>query len=65
MKQAVVVLKPQYTSESNISAIGAIQELEGLAAMDISTPFKENAQLLPQPPPPAQPPVPQNEGQVH
>ena len=64
MKQAVGVLKLQYTSESSISAIGAIQELEGLAAMDISTPFKEGAQLPP-PLPPTQPPVPQNEGQVH
>ncbi|XWS34190.1 hypothetical protein CRYUN_Cryun21dG0019200 [Craigia yunnanensis] len=65
VKQAVGVLKPQFTSESNISAIGAIQELEGIASMDISIPFiNVDAQLL-SPPPPAQPPVPQNEGQVH
>ncbi|XP_022725829.1 histone H1-II-like [Durio zibethinus] len=58
VKQAVGVLKPQFTGESNISAIGAIQELEGLAAMDISTPVKEDAQppLLPLPAP-TQPPV--------
>ncbi|XVE91614.1 hypothetical protein REPUB_Repub01dG0025400 [Reevesia pubescens] len=64
VKIAVGVLKPQFTGESNISAIGAIQELEGLAAMDISTAFKEDAQLPP-PPPAAQPLVPQNGGQVH
>ncbi|XVF03214.1 hypothetical protein REPUB_Repub04eG0242100 [Reevesia pubescens] len=59
VKQAVGVLKPQFTGESNISAIGAIQELEGLAAMDVSKPFKEDAQLpVPAPPPPpTQPPL--------
>ncbi|XVF85819.1 hypothetical protein PTKIN_Ptkin17bG0148200 [Pterospermum kingtungense] len=76
VKQVVGVLRPQFTSESNISAIGAIQELEGLAAMDFNTPFKEDAQLppapvpvpvpVPPPPPAAQPPVvPQYEGIVH
>lgn len=62
VKQVVGVLKPQFTSESNISAIGAIGELEGFAAMDFSTPlpFKEDAQLLP-----AAPPAPQNGVQLH
>ncbi|EOY21271.1 hypothetical protein QUC31_007256 [Theobroma cacao] len=64
VKQAVGALKPQFSSESNISVIGAIQELEGLAAMDIGTPSTEEAQAPP-PPPPTQPPVTQNEGQVH
>ncbi|XWS64187.1 hypothetical protein CRYUN_Cryun06bG0164900 [Craigia yunnanensis] len=64
VKQAVVVLRPQFTSESsNISVIDAIQELEVLAAMDIGIPFKENDQLPPAPP--TEPPVPQNEGQMH
>ena len=65
VKQAVGVLKLQYTSESSISAIGAIQELEGLALMDITIPFINVDAQLPSPLPPAQPPVPQNEGQVH
>ncbi|GLU12923.1 hypothetical protein SLE2022_295780 [Rubroshorea leprosula] len=43
VKQAVGVLKPQFTSESNVSTVGAIQELEGLAAMDISVSFREEA----------------------
>ncbi|GLT45495.1 hypothetical protein SLA2020_483700 [Shorea laevis] len=43
VKQAVDMLKPQFTSESNISAVAVIQELEGLAAMDISVPFREEA----------------------
>ncbi|OMO76474.1 Histone H1/H5 [Corchorus capsularis] len=66
VKQAVGVLKPQFTSESNISAIGAIQELEGLAAMDISnSTFKDDAQPMAMPPPASsnQPPFAQIEGQ--
>ncbi|KAA3460824.1 SH3 domain-containing protein C23A1.17-like [Gossypium australe] len=68
VKQAVGVLKSQFSSESNISAIDAIQELEVLAAMDINKPFKDDAQPPPPPPPapePTQPaPMPQNmEGQ--
>ncbi|OMO65129.1 Histone H1/H5 [Corchorus olitorius] len=65
VKQAVGVLKPQFTSESNISAIGAIQELEGLAAMDISSTFKDDAQPMAMPPPASsnQPPLAQIEGQ--
>ncbi|GKV05144.1 hypothetical protein SLEP1_g17186 [Rubroshorea leprosula] len=43
VKQAVDMLKPQFTSESNTSAVAVIQELEGLAAMDISVPFREGA----------------------
>ncbi|MBA0563354.1 hypothetical protein Golob_008335 [Gossypium lobatum] len=72
VKQAVGVLKSQFSSESNISAIDAIQELEVLAAVDINKPFKDDAQPPPQPPPapvpePTQPaPMPQNmEGQVY
>ncbi|KHG26521.1 hypothetical protein F383_08088 [Gossypium arboreum] len=70
VKQAVGVLKSQFSSESNISAIDAIQELEVLAAMDINKPFKDDAQPPPPPPPapePTQPaPMPQNmEGQVY
>ncbi|KAK8604317.1 hypothetical protein V6N13_099263 [Hibiscus sabdariffa] len=65
VKQAVEVLKSQFSGESNISTIDAILELEGLAAMDISKPFKEDAQP-PLPPEPTQPPpVLQNEGQVY
>ncbi|KAF5730316.1 histone H1.2-like [Tripterygium wilfordii] len=45
VKQAVGVLKPQLTNESAISAVAAIQELEGLASMDISTiPLREEVQ---------------------
>ncbi|KAK8474759.1 hypothetical protein V6N13_035776 [Hibiscus sabdariffa] len=63
VKQAVEVLKSQFSSESNISTIDAIQELEGLATMDIGKPFKEDAQL---PSEPTQPPlVPQNGGQLY
>uniref|UniRef100_A0A2P2LX10 Uncharacterized protein MANES_09G031800 n=1 Tax=Rhizophora mucronata TaxID=61149 RepID=A0A2P2LX10_RHIMU len=39
--QAVGALKPLLTSETAISAIAAIQELEGLTAMDINAPFRE------------------------
>ncbi|PQQ05250.1 altered inheritance of mitochondria protein 3 [Prunus yedoensis var. nudiflora] len=45
--QAVGALKPYLNNESEVSAIAAIQELEGLAAMDISAPFTFEA---PQPP---------------
>lgn len=47
VKQVVTVLKPQITSESQISAISAgaaIQELEGLASLDINIPLKEDSQ---------------------
>ncbi|KAK8567350.1 hypothetical protein V6N13_105325 [Hibiscus sabdariffa] len=68
VKQAVEALKPHFTSESNSNAFGAILDLEGLAAMDItSTPSKEaDAQLPPPPHPPAagQPLVAHDEGQV-
>ncbi|KAH0976026.1 hypothetical protein GBA52_017925 [Prunus armeniaca] len=37
--QAVGALKPCLNNETEVSAIAAIQELEGLAAMDISAPF--------------------------
>lgn len=37
--QAVGALKPCLNNESEVSAIAAIQELEGLAALDISAPF--------------------------
>ncbi|GMI99864.1 high mobility group A5 [Hibiscus trionum] len=63
VKQAVEVLKSQFSSESNISTIDAIQELEGLATMDIGKPFKEDAQLPPEPTQPAL--VPQNGGQLY
>ncbi|KAM7268510.1 hypothetical protein ACFE04_010676 [Oxalis oulophora] len=42
--QAVGALKPQFTSETNIGAIAAIQDLEGLAAMDITAPFRDEPQ---------------------
>ncbi|KAK7844342.1 hmg-y-related protein a [Quercus suber] len=48
VKEAVGVLKPQITNESAISAVAAIQELEGLATMDISGPLLIESQ---QPPP--------------
>ncbi|KAK2664499.1 hypothetical protein Ddye_003073 [Dipteronia dyeriana] len=51
VKQVVDVLKPQLTGESQISAVAAIQELEGLATMDITAPLREDA---PQPPPQVQ-----------
>ncbi|KAL5815494.1 hypothetical protein ACOSQ4_026135 [Xanthoceras sorbifolium] len=44
VKQVVDVLKPQLTGESQISAVAAIQELEGLATMDITAPLREEAQ---------------------
>ncbi|XP_038994213.1 chromosomal protein D1-like isoform X1 [Hibiscus syriacus] len=67
VKQAVEALKPQFTNGSNSSAIDAILELEGLAAMDIgSTPSKAADAQLPPPPPLAagQPPVEHDEGRV-
>lgn len=47
VKQVVTVLKPQITCENQISAISAgaaIQELEGLASLDINIPLKEDSQ---------------------
>ncbi|KDP24595.1 hypothetical protein JCGZ_25511 [Jatropha curcas] len=44
VKQAVGVLKPQLTSETAAGAVAAIQELEGLASMDINTPLREEPQ---------------------
>ncbi|KAJ9184718.1 hypothetical protein P3X46_004418 [Hevea brasiliensis] len=44
VKQAVGVLKPQVTSETANSAVVAIQELEGLASMDINVPLRKEAQ---------------------
>jgi hypothetical protein len=62
--QVVGVLKPQFTSESDINAIASIQELEGLAAMEITAPFRDDEpQPLPpmvvenQPPPQQQQPL--------
>ncbi|XP_031259356.1 putative disease resistance protein RGA3 [Pistacia vera] len=54
--QAVSVLKPQLSSESQSSAVAAIQELEALAKMDISTPLKEDTQVAQSQPPEQQPP---------
>ena len=48
MKEAVGVLKPQITNESAISAVAAIQELEGLATMDVSGPLLIESQQPPQ-----------------
>ncbi|KAJ0106012.1 hypothetical protein Patl1_19671 [Pistacia atlantica] len=59
VRQAVSVLKPQLSSESQISSVAAIQELEALAMMDISTPLKEDPQVAQsQPPEQQQPPQP-------
>ncbi|KAJ0047923.1 hypothetical protein Pint_17024 [Pistacia integerrima] len=59
VSQAVSVLKPQLSSESQSSAVAAIQELEALAKMDISTPLKEDTQVAQsQPPEQQQPPQP-------
>lgn len=44
VKQAIGVLKPQFTGEGNMGTVTAIEELEGLAAMDISVSFREEAQ---------------------
>lgn len=46
--QAVSVLKPQLSSE-NYGVVAAIQELEGLAAMDINIPMEEVPPQQPQP----------------
>uniref|UniRef100_A0A2P2LX17 Histone n=1 Tax=Rhizophora mucronata TaxID=61149 RepID=A0A2P2LX17_RHIMU len=43
--QTVGLLRPLLTSDA-ISAIAAVQELEGLAAMDINVPFRQEAQPL-------------------
>ncbi|TYI88647.1 hypothetical protein E1A91_D04G223300v1 [Gossypium mustelinum] len=59
VKHAVEVLKPQCIN--NGTGAGAIQELEGLAEMDINAPFHEQAQPSQQVP--TQPPILQNEGQ--
>ncbi|XP_044477681.1 uncharacterized protein LOC123204929 [Mangifera indica] len=53
VRQAVSVLKPHLTSENQISALAAIQELEVLAVMDISTQLKDDTQVAQPPPPPA------------
>ncbi|XP_031269124.1 putative disease resistance protein RGA3 [Pistacia vera] len=59
VSQAVSVLKPQLSSESQSSAVAAVQELEALAMMDISTPLKEDPQVAQsQPPEQQQPPQP-------
>ncbi|KAJ6970021.1 uncharacterized protein [Populus alba] len=63
VKLAIGVLKPHLTSAA-ISAVAAIQELEGLASMDINVPWREEPQPqiqpLPQPLPQIQPlPLPQ------
>ncbi|KAJ8773088.1 hypothetical protein K2173_028265 [Erythroxylum novogranatense] len=42
VRQAVGLLKPQLSSETGISVMTAIQELEGLAAMDFSAPLRED-----------------------
>ncbi|XP_039054742.1 HMG-Y-related protein A-like [Hibiscus syriacus] len=64
VRQAVEALKPQFTSESNGSAVDAILELEGLVAINIaSTPWKA-ADAQPPPQAAGQPPVAHDEGQV-
>jgi hypothetical protein len=50
IKQAAGVLKPLLTS-ATISAVAAIQELEGLASMDINVPWREEPQPQTQPQP--------------
>ncbi|TYI34274.1 hypothetical protein ES332_A04G190100v1 [Gossypium tomentosum] len=59
VKHAVEVLKTQCIN--NETGAGAIQELEGLAEMDINAPFRRQAQPPQQVP--TQPPILQNEGQ--
>ncbi|KAG8500048.1 hypothetical protein CXB51_004242 [Gossypium anomalum] len=59
VKHAVEVLKPRCIN--NGTGAGAIQELEGLAEMDINAPFRGQAQPPQQVP--TQPPILQNEGQ--
>ncbi|KAJ6749000.1 hypothetical protein OIU79_029981 [Salix purpurea] len=54
VKQAVGVLKPHLTT-ATISAVAAIQELEGLASMDITIPWREEPLTQPQPLPQPQP----------
>jgi hypothetical protein len=59
IKQAAGVLKPLLTS-ATISAVAAIQELEGLASMDINVPWREEPQPQTQPQPQPLPlPLPQ------
>ncbi|MFZ8340948.1 hypothetical protein ACO1LU_14180, partial [Staphylococcus aureus] len=38
IKQAVSVVKPYLNTETAVIAVGALQELEELASLDISTP---------------------------
>ena len=44
VRQAVGVLKPQLTNETPVSVVTAIQELEGLASMDINAALREEIQ---------------------
>ncbi|XP_044465535.1 protein SPT2 homolog [Mangifera indica] len=60
LRQAISVLKPHLSSESQISAVAAIQELEALAVMDIGTPLQEVTQVAQ---PPLPPPAPQQQQQ--
>jgi hypothetical protein len=66
IKQAAGVLKPLLTS-ATISAVAAIQELEGLASMDINVPWREEPQPQTQPQPQPLPlplPLPQPQPQL-
>ncbi|KAJ0047925.1 hypothetical protein Pint_17022 [Pistacia integerrima] len=58
VRRAVSLLKPHLNSESQISTVAAVQELESLAMMDISTPLKEDTQVAQSQPPQQQPPPP-------
>jgi hypothetical protein len=50
VKEVVGVLKPQVTNDSARSIVAAIEELEGLASMDIITaPLQVETQQLQQP----------------
>ncbi|KAM7279702.1 hypothetical protein ACFE04_006836 [Oxalis oulophora] len=47
IRQAVGELKPQFTGQSSVSAIAAIQDLEDLASMDINGPLIEDPEPHP------------------
>ncbi|KAJ4713512.1 HMG-Y-related protein A [Melia azedarach] len=55
VNQALSILKPQLNSGNHISVVAAIQELEGLASMDVNAPLREDPQPQAQPQPQQQP----------
>ncbi|XP_065855978.1 histone H1-like [Euphorbia lathyris] len=60
VKQAVSLLRPTLNSETAISAIAAIQDLEEIATLDLNAPVREEAPLSQLPQSPVQAAVGQN-----